>query len=160
MEKYVYLAIVTITLMHSFAYAKTHNLEVSNTKKFVFDESTWSKGTGSFIPNTTKLNIFSHKKKKEFQVLYEDLFIPKVELKNRLPKECSNLVAESGFGQLTCKYYGSTPKDKHSVQYTTVFKVSKKNIVKVRTVYIIGKKPDVEDLAKQVDLNSSDEAKR
>jgi hypothetical protein len=155
MKRNVFGIFSVVMMACSIAYSKNHNLTISSSQSISLKQTDWVQGSGSFIPNTTPINIFSHKKKKEFQILYEDLYIPRSSLKERLPKECLSL-AEFEKDTEACKFLGTASPNSYAINFISINNLSAKNIVKVRTVYIVGKKEDVEKLSQQIKTSAKD----
>lgn len=138
----------SLVFLFSFSsYAKNYSVKVSEKNNLQLSSQDWVQAKGSFIPGATPMNIYSHKKKKEHHVFYEDLFIPKAALKDRLPKDCLKL-AESF--ETFCISEKPVTGGMTSVNVTSVFKLPVSNVVKVRTVVVNGKKADVQRIVDSV----------
>jgi hypothetical protein len=133
--------IILFLFYFSFNVAKASdiNIEVSPSENILLKNADWINAKGSFYPGSTPMNVYSHKTKQELQLFYEDLYIPKASLKSRLPKNCSHLsVASNSF----CKSE-ATEGNHLTVTYISVFALKQKNLIRVRTVFLIGKKQDL-----------------
>jgi hypothetical protein len=126
-------------------FAKNFSVQVTPEHEIYLSKSSWVKGSGSFFPGAMPMNVYSHKKQKEYHVFIENLFIPKATLKDRLPKECLHL-ADKQPEQIFCQYEPQATEGSYAVALTSIYKVSKSNVVKASTVYITGKKQDVTKL--------------
>ena len=123
----------------SASLANNFLVEVSPTENIELSNESWIKANGAFYPGDTVVNVYSHKSKQELQVFYEDLYIPKALLKSQLPANCTNLTETS---KSFCKTQKAEGKN-ISVTYTSVFPLKQKNLIRVRSVFLIGKKQDL-----------------
>jgi hypothetical protein len=137
----------SVFLFSFSSYAKNYSVKVSEKNNLQLSSQDWVEAKGSFIPGATPMNIYSHKKKKEHHLFYEDLFIPKAALKDRLPKDCLKLVESF---ESSCVSEKSSADGTTSVNVTSVFKLSVPDVVKVRTVVVNGKKADVKRIVDYV----------
>lgn len=138
MNKFNLLSLILAFFFFSTASAADFVIEVSQSESISLNDGSWISASGALYPGTTPINVYSHKSKQELQVFFEDLYIPKALLKSRLPKACSNLTESS---PSACKSESAEGKN-FSVSYTSVFPLKQKNLVRVRTVFLFGKKQD------------------
>jgi hypothetical protein len=137
------ISILFMFFMSSFTFAKDFSVKLSQKHKLVLEKNNWTMASGAFYPGSTAMNIYSHNAKKEHQVFFEDIYIPRIALKDRLPANCLELINSKKAADF-CKTESAVSNSNFSVSITSLFKVSKSNVVKVRTVYIHGKKNDVD----------------
>ena len=139
MNKLNLIYLVLVLLIIKPAIALEISIEVSPSQNIILESDDWINAKGSFYPGATPMNVYSHKTKQELQLFYEDLYIPKATLQSRLPKNCSHLNSTSN---AFCKSE-SKEENNQTVSYTSVFPLKQKNLVRVRTVFLIGKKQDL-----------------
>ena len=139
MNKFNLICLILVLLIIKPALASEISIEVSPSQNIILESSDWISANGSFYPGATPMNIYSHKTKQELQLFFEDLYIPKDTLKSRLPKNCSHLNSDSN---TFCKSE-SKEENKQNISYTSVFPLKQKNLVRVRTVFLVGKKQDL-----------------
>ena len=136
----------------STSFANDFLIEVSQSQNITLKNDSWVQASGSFYPGDTVVNVYSHKNKQELQVFFEDLYIPKALLQDKLPKSCANLTEKS---KSFCKSEKTEGKNV-SVTYTSVFPLKQKNLIRVRSVFLIGKK---QDLSKIIPVDRSPASK-
>lgn len=145
-------------------FASAHKLELKPNGFLNLDTKKWVFGKGSFTPNTLPVNLYSNKTAKDEQIVYEDLFLVKDVINERVPKECQGKFnIDEVEKSASCKF-SKDEKDinKYSFTVISLFKTSAPNVYRVRSTFFIGEKKRLAELEGRVDsiLNTASHGKR
>ncbi len=117
-----------------------YSVEVSPNYKLILDEKKWEFGQGQLTVDGPTWNIYSNKTNKESQIFYEDIFIPVKFANDRLPKECLSILSKKNKSEDYCYLKNNSKKNElNQKSMISIFKTSDQKIVKVRTIVLMGK---------------------
>ncbi len=141
------------SLIFSGIFASAYQLELKPKSYLKLDQKVWAFGQGQLTPNTTHINLYSHKKNKDTQITYEDLFFAQDVINQRLPDNCKN---KFDFKQAekssTCKFSKDEKEiGKYSFTVISIFKTTTPEVFRVRSVFFIGQKKNLSELERNVD---------
>lgn len=147
------MKILFFSLIFAGLSAFAYKLELKQNGYLDLDKKVWEFGQGQFTPNSLPVNLYSNKILKDQQITYEDIFLVKSVINQRLPKECQGKFnLEQVEKSDSCKF--STDEKsigKYSFTVISLFKTATPNVYRVRSVFFIGQKKNVAALEKSVD---------
>ncbi|MBY0453080.1 MAG: hypothetical protein K2P92_08595 [Bdellovibrionaceae bacterium] len=148
------MKMVFFSFILSGFFASAYQLELKPKGFLKLDQKVWTFGQGQLVPNTNPVNLYSHKKNKDEQITYEDLFLPKSVINERLPQECKGKLnlEKAATGEIYCKFSTDEKSiQKYSFTVISIFNTSTKDVLRVRSVFFIGQKKNMSELENRVD---------
>lgn len=148
------MKIVFFSFIFAGFFAFGYQLELKPNAFLPLDKKTWAFGQGQLTPNTTPVNLYSHKTFKDQQIVYEDMFLVKNVINQRLPVECQNKFNLENIEKSSpCKFNkDESAVGKYSFTVISLFKTATPDVYRVRSVYFIGQKKNIARLEKSADL--------
>lgn len=117
------------------------------------DPKKWVHGKGNFTGTVAgQMTLYSHKKQKDFQIVYEDLLLAEKKVQQRLPKECvKSFPSQFSASQYICQYRTTEAgPSKTSLTVISFFKTSEPDVLRVRSTYVIGESKSVAEMDKNM----------